>query len=384
MSGRITTALARDEHTEAIAAFYREVWDPLATVESVFAARKDGAATNVAYPGEAPPTAIVFKGKRVVGYCSTIAQLIWNGESERPGYWVKGLMVVPEFRSGPLGFLVMKELARHLELSTILTVAPAARRLFSALGYIDMGSIPNWVRPLRPGRMLRHLRLGGLGVRVAPAWATATINAAQRTGVATALGGGAGSLFRLGARIYRFGTGHIATTINTIAPSQSEIDTLWGDARDKISSSPVRNGEYLRKRYDSGTNRGKYQFISAREGTSLIGLAVMRRPGTTSDPRLGAVRVATVADILFRPDRASVAMALLGGIERAARAADADAILATSAHPRLVAHLTKQAYLRVSANVHFFLRDRTAALNWPKSLQGWWLSRGDGQSDESF
>lgn len=60
-------------------------------------------------------------------------------------------MVLPEYRNGPIGFLAVKDLAARLPGSTILTVAPVARRLFSAMGYTDLGSVSNFVRVLRPG-----------------------------------------------------------------------------------------------------------------------------------------------------------------------------------------------------------------------------------------
>lgn len=376
--------LSREEHADAVAAFYREVWDPHATAEAVIAARRSGAASNVAHPGDVPPTAIVLQGDRVIGHCGTIAQRLWDGNEERAAYWVKGLMVLAEFRSGPVGYLVMKELATHLELSSILTVAPAARRLFSALGYSSLGALPNWVRPLRPGRMLRRLNLGALGMKTLPRWANAAVRVAQRPEVAATLGGGAGLLLRAGARISRLPAANIDTSFDGVAPIGDEIDALWEHARSGIRSGPVRDGQYLLRRYANEHDKARYQFVTARVGGSLLGLAVVRAPGGISDPRLGGIRVATISDIVFPPDARLVGLALLGAVERAAAVCDADAILCTSDHPRLVSLLKRQVYLRASANVHFFLRDRSGGSKWPQSLDAWWLARGDGHSDEVF
>ena len=376
--------LSRDEHADAVAAFYREVWDPHATAESVLAARRAGSDANVAYPGEVPPTAIVLQGDRVIGHCGTIAQRLWDGKEERAAYWVKGLMVLEEFRSGPVGYLVMKELASHLELSSILTVAPAARRLFSALGFVDLGGLPDWVRPLRAGRILRRLNLDVLGPSMLPTWAHAVVRVAQRTEVAAALGGGAGIVMRAGARLSRLPASRIETSFDGSPPSSDEIDLTWEHARSGIHAGPVRNGEYLLRRYANERDGARYQFVAARTRGALSGLAVVRSPGGTADPRLAGIRVATISDIVFPPDAPVVGLALLGAVERAAATCDADALLCTSYDPRLVSLLRRQLYLRASAHVHFFLRDRPGRSKWPPSLDAWWLARGDGHSDEVF
>src|SRR5439155_18094383 len=161
-AGGIEVMLATDEHAGLIATFYREAWGQATTAESVLSARRQAAAENVVAPGEAPPTAIVLEGSRVIGYCGSIPQRLWDGVAEHPAYWVKGLMVLPEYRGGPIGFLVVKELAKQLPRATILVVAPAARRLFSALGWTDLGAVANFVRLLRPARAARRLDVAEL------------------------------------------------------------------------------------------------------------------------------------------------------------------------------------------------------------------------------
>ncbi len=378
--------LATEEHVHAVAAFYREVWDPEATAESVIAARRLDAERNVAAPGEPTPTALVLEGTRVIGYCGSIAQRLWDGREERPAYWVKGLMVLPEFRSGPVGYLVVKELARHLDCSTILTVAPAARRLFGALGYTDLGAVPNWVRPLRPHVMANRLDLATLGLGNLPGWVGAGVQAARRTGVATLAGRTAGLLLDAAVTAARLPAWSLDTT-DTMPPTVAELDQLWLSARDSISASPVRDGTYLSRRFlhapaESGDN--PYTVVGARDGGGLVGAAALRRPRTTSDARLAGLRVATLSDIVFPLDRPDAGLATLGAIERQARAAGADALTCMTSHASLSVLLRRQGYLRLGGNVHFFLRDVTGAGPWPMDLGAWWLARGDGESDASF
>ena len=383
---RIVPVLAGDEHADAIAEFYRATWDPAATTASVRAATRAAADRNVAEPGTPPPTALVLEGNRAIGYCGSIAQRLWNGAEEFPAYWVKGLMVLPEFRNGPIGYLAVKEVTRHLPCATILTVAPAARRLFTALGYTDLGAVSNWVRPLRPGIIVDHIDLQALGMDRMPDWVSTGVAAARRSGVASIAARGAGVAIDALAGLARLPGAHLQTSRPTLVP-RDELNQLWRTVRGAIAASPVRDDAYLASRFadaEASAEAELYSFVATRERGRLVGVAVMRRPRATSDRRLGGVRVATVSDLVFQPVRTDVGLATLGELERAARAADADALICMTSHAALATLLKRQAYLRLSGNVHFFLRDVTAPGRWPTDLTSWWLARGDGESDATF
>lgn|GEM_PF-1360327 len=388
---RIVTALATEEHASAVAAFYREVWNPAATTESVVAATRRSAARNVAAPGEPTPTALVLAGNRVVGYCGSIPQRLWDGVRERPAYWVKGLMVLPEYRNGPIGYLVVKELSRHLECSTILTVAPAARRLFSALGYTDLGAVPNWTRPLRPSVMVEQLDFDALGLNRLPNWVSAGVSVGRRTGIAGLTAKLAGLGLDVATGLARLPTAHLDTT-GLGAPSRVELDELWITARENLKASPLRDGTYMDSRFGNGGEQGEaeenagnpYTFVTTRDRGRLVGVAVVRRPRATSDARLKGIRVATVSELVFPIDRPDAGLATLGAIERMARAAGADALTCMSSHPILCGLLRRQGYLRLTGNVHFFLRDVSGSDRLRTDLGAWWLARGDGESDTSF
>ena len=380
---RIVASLASEEHAESVAAFYREVWDPSATTETVIASMRASAAANVAAPGEPLPTALVLQGSRVIGYCSSIAQRLWDGKTERPAYWVKGLMVLPEFRNGPIGFLAVKELTRHLPCATILTVAPGAKRLFGALGYTDLGAITNWVKPLRPGVMANRLDLNALGLGNLPNWVGSGVRIARKTGIASVGASVAGVVMDAAAAATRMRSRRFATALET--PDQRELDALWASARTGIEASPVRDATYLINRFGASAPEGEfYTFVTARQRGRLAAIAVVRKPKETSDPRLGGIRVATVSDALFHPTETNAGLATLGAIARIARAEKADALVCMSSHPLLTGLLRRQGYLRLRGNVHFFLRDVTGAGAWPPDRASWWLGRGDGESDATF
>jgi len=386
VASRIQATLATEEHAGAIAAFYRETWSPDATAESVLAARRRAAAENMVAPGETPPLALVLDGSRVIACCGSIPQRLWDGVAEYPAYCVKGLMVLSEYRRGPIGFLVGKALAERLSRATVLVVAPAARRLFRALGYTDLGAVTNFVRPLRPGSLAQRLDVGALGLRL-PRWLAFGVRLAQRARVAGVAGGAAGVGLDLAAAVTRRTAARFITACTVEPPAREELDRVWRSSREAIVASPVRDGRYLRWRYgaaETAADENRYAFITVRDGTRLVGVAVLLQPRAISDPRLRGVRVATISDIVFPPERADVGLAVLAAVERAARSAGADAILATTSHGALARLLRRQAYAALPGNVHFFLHDATGTARWPRDLASWWLARGDGGADEVF
>ena len=385
-SPRIVTTLATEDHAPAIAGFYREVWDPAATAESVLDATRREAAQNVAEPGKAPPTALVLAGERVVGYCGSIPQRLWDGSVERPAYWVKGLMVLPEYRNGPIGYLAAKELSRHLDCSTILAAAPPALRLFSALGYTDLGAVPNWTRPIRPAAIAARLDLAAVGAKL-PSVLMSSMRIARDLGIVGVAANAAGLAIDSVARLTR-PAGKKLVVMEKQQPSDDELNDLWLNARSGLSATPVRDSVYLRKRFfapqrDHGSD-APYTSLTVREREQLVGFAAVRRPSSVTDARLSGIRMATASEINFHPARADVGLSLIGGIERLTRDAGADAVTCMTAHAALSRLLPRQGYFRLAGNVHFLLRDVTGSGHWPTDLGRWWLARGDGESDSSF
>ena len=179
---RLEVVRAEDRHADLLAEFIRQVWDPTATAESVLASRNDGAAHNVAEPGMAPPTWIAIQQDKIIGYVTTIPIRLWDGAAEWPAYWIKGLMVLPEFRGGPIGYLLLKAAAAQLNRTGGLAVAAPARRLFEALGYRDLGAVPNYVRPVAPHRILNRIDPAALGLNRLPAWTGAALRVAVSAG----------------------------------------------------------------------------------------------------------------------------------------------------------------------------------------------------------
>jgi GNAT superfamily N-acetyltransferase len=381
---RLEIVEAEAVHAAGIAAFIRAVWDPAATAGAVLQARRAAGARNVAEPGVAPPTWIAVQADRVLGYVTTIPIRLWDGQREWPAYWIKGLMVLPAFRNGPIGYLLVKAAVARLPRTGALAVAPPARRLFAALGYADLGAIPNFIQPLAPHRIAQRLNPRELGLSGLPRWLQRLWIVAQKTGMASVAGWAAGVTLRA---LNAAAEAILATPAAAPVEPKSivgDLDALWTTIRAGFPAAVVRDSRYLMDRYPVGPEQ-PYVWLATREGGALTGIAVVRRPRTDVDARLRGLRVAVVADIVCAPSDVATGRGLLRAAERTARGMRADAILATWSAPAFLSFLRPLRYFRIPGNVHFLLRDATGEPIAPDNgLSGWWLTRGDGHADEVF
>lgn len=372
---------ATDAHASEIAEFFRQVWNPNATADSVVAARARLAAENVAEPGVVPPTYIALQAGRVLGYVTTIAVRWWDGTEDHPAYLIKGLMVLPEFRSGPIGYHVLKA-ANELPRTAGLAVADPAIRLFNALGYKDLGAIPNLIRVLRPGRVAERIDLAALGLSSLPGWAPKVARLGQQTRLAGIVGAMGGWIVDSIHGIARLGLMGVSTGVFDPGANGGELDALWRSARSGIGSAIVRDAAYLVPRYP--IEGSDYRWVAARRGGTLVGIAVIRQPRVDGDPRLKGIRVATLSDVLVAPGDRKAAAAVLGAAQRAAKKFGADALLASTSAAWFKADLRRQLFVPLGGNVHLLVRDTKEPARFGAGLEQWFLTRGDGLADEVF
>jgi len=378
VSNRVDVVSVNDEHLPALAEFYGRVWNPGATVEGVRASRAAAALTNVARPGEPPPTWLVLQNGDAIAHVTTIPIRLWYDGSERPAYWIKGLWVLPEVQRSSAGFLVLRAAAAALrDPSLALVHEPAAVRLFQALGYTDLGGLPNRLRILRPSSLLARLgpiiRLLG---RDTGWWRLAARAARVTAPVVGPIVGAANALWVW----LRSGSMAGLTTTTTDAIEVDEVDALWLSTREHLGPGVARGGAAIARRYAAPD----YQFVQVRERGRLVGLGIVKRPNEQGDERLGGLRIATVSDVLYQPTDQRVAMAILRGAERAATALDADALLASASPVAMDAHVRRLGYLSVPANLHVLVKLPGLQGEKPNGFGDWWITRGDSEGDGTF
>src|SRR5689334_2255069 len=176
-----------DEESDAVAHFMQRAWNANITGASVRRARAEASRRNPIAPGTDIPAVVYLHEGNAIGHLGTIPVKFWNGRFETPGYWLKGLMVLPEHRNGPVGFNVLKELLRHVEVCGAMVVAPPVMRLFKALGFVDCGAVRDYVALLRPARVASAVDIANMDLGI-PAAAKRIAKPMQRAGLASVLG----------------------------------------------------------------------------------------------------------------------------------------------------------------------------------------------------
>ena len=376
MATTTTTEVVRVEagHADLLAEFYRRVWDAQATPERVLSARAAAAAHNPHGAGTEVPTFLFLHKGEAVGHVTTIPVVLCSEERSYAVHWIKGLMVLPEHRNGPIGFLLLRAALQQLDYALAAVVADDARRLFGAVKFRDLGRLANRVRLLKSGAVLNKLAGGTvLGGRA---------QKALRWGARLGVLGVAGPVIDLGMSAFAGLRGHAATHRTSDEPiGFDELQRLWFEMSRQVSVCSSRDADFLARRYNQ---TGDYRWITVRDGHRLSGWAAVRLPRTTGDPRMNGVRIATLSDVVAAPTDQHALRALLRASERAALVAGADALLCSASHPALLDVLHRRAYLPYPGNVHVMVRETTEVPLQRFSLDDWWFTRGDSAADEVF
>jgi hypothetical protein len=370
----------------SIAEFFRASgWDAQATPDGTLGMLRAAAAGNPFEPGTAPPTVGVFIGSRLVAYLSSIPTRFWNGSEYAPAHWLKGFWVLEEYRNGPVGFLLLKEMLKHVGIAASLPAALVTRQLSAALGMCDLGAVRDYVEPLHPARILRKLDFGQLEHL---SGLPAMVSLAARVARIPPIGDLAGALVTLGLTLLRlpgaWSARGLRTELSERLPQQAALDGLWVRAQRAPGCSATRSGAYLRWRYESGASghgKAHYCFATAWRAAELVGLAVLAQPQRRDDARIRGLGIGSVVDLVLDPGCPGALHGVLAVARRWAQGASYDALLLTVSRRALRGSLLRAGFIPTPGNIHLLLRDPGARHGLSTDLDAWMVTRGDAWSD---
>lgn len=378
-SGRkVEVAAFESAHAEGLAGFIREVWDSKATAASVLAAQER--ARHPVYVGAHAPTVLLRYDDVVVGHLTSLPERVSFGGRTTNVAWLVGFQVLPEYQNGPVGVLVAREMARIAPLSMCSMVLDAPLRIFKALGWKHVGTVPNQLLLLDGATFARRLDVARFSSSRALARMT---KLARAVGIDRVAGATAAGLGRLWSGLVP-GGGRFETTVMDAADwtARSEADALWARHAPEIAAGLVRDGTRVSTRF--GSRAGRYVLVEAREEAALVGWLVLKRPREQGDERLGGLRVSPIADLMFPPARPAVAVALLRAAARFGRRDGfAHALLASTPHAATRALLRRCAYVSIPGNLHLVVHADVLP-DPPPPFDAWWHARGDGDADQTF
>jgi hypothetical protein len=334
---------------------------------------------------EESPAFLFVKDGEVIGHIATLPVRLWCwGETSR-AYWVVGFMVLPEYRKGPVGPLIIKKVNETLDCAMTLHVEEAALRVFKGLGWAHIGVIPQYVRVLNAYRLLSSVRLGGLGfisAGVRP-WSSALEWAIGRRAPRLILALLLSAVFGVRRVKAAFRRPELERTeVGEEAAFDDSYDALWEKVRDRYGAAVVRDRQHLEGQY--GERVRGYRLLACRRRGELQGYCILKLRRFESDPRMGNTRLGTIVDCLFDPSSRGVLQLLIDAAADVCRRERVDALFCTASHAAVGRALSENGFVRIPGNLNFAIHDPGGRVPKDMSVDAWHVMRGDSDADENF
>lgn len=331
------------------------------------------------------PVFLFLRDEEVLGHIATIPVQLSANHQIFPGHWVVGFMVLPEYRNGLIGPLLIKKVNENLDLAFTLHVEEAPLRIFKGLGWKHLGVIPQYVYMLNAHRFFHNIRLEQMTFleKYSKAWANwfnMIISHALTRFLMTTLASLIFSIFSL-VTIW----GRLTPERGTVREEkafEASYDTLWQRVQGKFDALIVRDRAYLEARY--GQQMSNYRLLACRHREKLLGYLILKIKQFQNDPRMGNIRMGTIVDCLFDPADRRVQQSLLVAAMRLCRSKEVDVIFCTASHFQVQELLMVNGFIKLPGNLHFAYYDRKGCISPHLELSSWHLMRGDSDADANF
>lgn len=235
--------------------------------------------------GETPQFWVCRRNEAIVGQQCGIPFTLQVGAEALPASWAVDLMVAPEWRMRGVGPALS---ARHAEVCPItvaLGMTDAAFKTYRRAGWLDLGAMPTWLRPIDLQRCLAASSFNG-----------PLLAMLARIGQ---------PLLSVAARISALPARLAGATLVAIPAFDERVDAVWREACLTHTVQARRDLSFLRWRFDTlWADTGLSRFYVMRRG-EVMAYAVLR-----VDPWRG-IPVGVVLDFLARPGWTARGFALL-------------------------------------------------------------------------
>lgn len=240
---------------------------------------------------EGPQLWLCKRNGAIVGQQGGIPFSLKVGERTCRGSWAIDLMVAPEWRLRGVGPALSETQAGAADVTVSLSMTDAAYKSYKRAGWLDLGSVPTYLRVLDPPRCLRVSPYDGGLARLVASVGKPAMTAASLATHATA------RLF--GARLVE------------VERFDHRVDALWEASAGQHAVIARRDLAFLRWRFDSNPQAARHRRFYVMRGETLLGYVVLRVDPWKGEP------VGVVCDYLARPGWLMAAFALV--VEQARR-----------------------------------------------------------------
>ncbi len=221
------------------------------------------------------PVWLCMKEGKVVGQqCAIPTELSIRNQLHRAS-WVVDLMVRPEWRLKGVGPALSETSASENGITAALGVTEAAHKAFLRAGWIDLGVVPEFVRPVDVGSMMKVRSFDHRLVRLA--------------------GPIANWLMRMNHRVLKACVCARKAATQLVPAFDARVDQLWANVKEHYPVIARRDWQALKWRFDSVPNPSRYRRFYLLEQDQLRGYAVVRLSTQHELP------VAVIVDYLASP-----------------------------------------------------------------------------------
>lgn len=177
------------------------------------------------------------------------------GAHEHDAVWLLDLMVTPPFRMRGVGVLLPQIACETTHLALGMEVSDDARRALLRAGWLDLGSVPLYVRPLDLPAVLQQRGYGGV-------WA--------------GIGRAGNAALRAWDTVHRASTARPGMQLIEVTEFDERADQLWAQASTAYPVLCRRDRAYLNWRWTRFPHEDRYQSFVCMHGDATIGYAVLR------------------------------------------------------------------------------------------------------------
>lgn len=372
-----------DSLAETFEEFCRTVW-PRASRDP--AESHKPSSSEIAPVDRARPDAPIFlflKNEKAIGHVATIPVKVSTEAGIAGAHWIVGFMVLPEYRNGIVGPLLIKEVNRALNCALSLHVETSVLRILTGLKWIHVGVLPQYLRVVNANEFVRNLSLS-LKTRLdGERWGTtlrSLVDSALAQWLTAASLTAAQRLWILLASIVKPGRGP-EKVVEEQHFDESYTD-LWRSVSKRLKASLVRDQDALRSRFDRTMDR--YRVLACRHEDKLLGYCILKIKMFSNDQRLGNMKVGTIVDCLFNPDTPATLQALLSHAMEVFQKAGVHAVLCTASLREVRRGLLASGFFRIPGNLNFAFHARESTSLSQVPLEQWHLMRGDSDADQNF
>lgn len=212
-----------------------------------------------------PKIWVAKKDGQVIGRQAAIPfTLLVEGEAVE-AFWAIDLLVDTTWRLKGVGPMLMNTLTAQRPIVLAMGMTEAARRMYRRAGWLDVGPIPRWARPLRPARMTAH----HFGLDAPGPWAAAL------DGAFAAADRGLAAFERL--RGYR---------LERIRRFDGRVQDISAKVCTRYGAIGERDHGFLRWRFDDAPDADRHvRYYLTRRGQP-VGYAVVRHATGDNGPFL--------------------------------------------------------------------------------------------------